>query len=184
METEAAPPPANRPIWQSLLVGRNPAWTVVRILFVVLVSIILFKFVFQPIRITGTSMSPTYTDGQIRLVNLLAYRKKEPQRGDIVAVQLLGREILIIKRIIGLPGERVQVVDGYIHVNGERLLEPYAHGLITLKVEDKWERAYELRTSPQIVNVPEGQYFLIGDNRDVSEMHLEPKRKILGKVLF
>lgn len=183
METEAWPAGKGR-ILQSLLVGRNPAWTVVRILTVVVVTVILFKFIFLPIRVTGTSMYPTYKNGQIRLVSLLSFRNSEPQRGDIVAVQFAGRDILLIKRIVGLPGERVQVVDGRIHINGEPLIEPYTHGSISLKVEDEWDRAYILRTSPQILTVPEGSYFLIGDNREVSEMHLEPRRKILGKLLF
>lgn len=184
METEAPVRAEKRPAWQAFLVGRNPAWTVLRILVVVVVSVILFKFVLLPIRVTGTSMFPTYRNGQVRLVNLLSFRKAEPQRGDIVAVQFAGRDILLLKRIIALPGETVQVVDGQIHVDGQKLIEPYAKGMISHKVDDEWGEGYHLRTTSRIITVPEGYYFLMGDNRDVSEMHLEPRRKIMGKVLF
>jgi signal peptidase I len=183
MEEQEAPPPARKTFLQSFLMGRNPLWTVMRVLIWIGLTVVLFKFVFVPIRVTGSSMTPTYRDGQITLVNRLAYRTQEPQRKDIVALQFAGREILLLKRILGLPGETVQIVNGHVHVNGERVEEPYAYGIVSHRDDGPRGSGQILRTSKAITLGPE-EYFLVGDNRVVSELHIEPRRKILGKVVF
>ena len=182
MESEAQP---RRPWYGSFLVGKNPAFTLLRILFVVLVTLVLFKYVLLLTRVTGTSMEPTYRDGQVKLVNRLAYRNHAPKRGDIVVFPLgPGPDILIIKRVVALPGEMIRIVNGHIQVNGERLDEPYAQGTISQKVRDESGRSFELRTTPRPFKVPANEYFLVGDNRENTELYLEPRERILGKVIY
>src|SRR4051812_42062179 len=103
METEGSIPRAPVRGWQRFIFGSNPGWTLVRILFFLVVSLVIFKFVLLPIRVTGESMFPTCVNGQIKFVNRLAYRRHRPERGDIVAVEFQGRRVLLLKRVIGLP---------------------------------------------------------------------------------
>ena len=156
--------------------GRNPAWTIVRILFVVFVTLILFKFVLVPIRVTGDSMFPTYRNGQIKFVNKLAYLNNDPQRGDVVAVEYKGREVLLLKRVIAVPGETFQVEDGEILINGERISEPYAHGRI------RATRGKALGATDPIKLGPD-EYMILGDNRELSEGYFNKRNQIIGKVL-
>jgi signal peptidase I len=176
MRTEAT---GEQPPNSSLLrfvFGRNPAWTIVRILLVVFVTLVLFKFVLIPIRVTGDSMYPTYRNGQIKFVNKLAYMNKEPQRGDVVAVELSGREVLLLKRVIAVPGETFQVLNGEVYINGQPIKEPYAVG----KIPPQNGKGYG-KTDP----IPLGpdEYMILGDNRELSEGYFNKRRQIIGKVL-
>ena len=176
METEAVQERPQHPYWLRFIVGKNPAWTVARILFVIFVAFALTKFVFIPIRVTGDSMLPTFHNGQIKFVNKLSYLKHKPQRGDIVGVRYSSKRVLLLKRIIGLPGETYQVRSGEIFINGEKIEEPYAHGKITSR-EGKgvgW-------TDP--VKLDSNEYFVLGDNRPVSEGYIKYEHEIVGKVL-
>ena len=112
MDNEAAPGQYNVPSWARFIVGRNPAWTIVRIAVVVVAAFVLFKFVLVPIQVTGNSMAPTYNHGAVRFVNKLAYLSSEPQRGDVVAVRFEGREVLLLKRVVGVPGDTIEVREG------------------------------------------------------------------------
>ncbi|MEW5941840.1 MAG: signal peptidase I, partial [Chloroflexota bacterium] len=78
------------------------------------------------VRVDGFSMNPTLQDGEYVLVSKVSYRLGEPQRGDIIVFQFPGpSEQDLIKRIIGLPGDIVEVRDGRVFVNGQQLEEPY-----------------------------------------------------------
>jgi signal peptidase I len=177
MELEASPAQPAAPYWLRFVFGKNPAWTVARILFVIFVSLVLFKFVLVPIRVTGESMFPTFKDGQIKLVNKLAYLKHPPERGDLVAVKFAGDQVFLIKRIVGLPGESYMVQKGEIYINGKKLIEPYAAGKITVPAPGKGlGNLVPIQIGPT-------QCIIIGDNRSVSESYLEELSRIVGKVL-
>lgn len=170
MEIEA---PARRSPWYlRFIFGRNPVWTVVRILFVTFIALVLFKYVLVPIRVTGQSMYPTYKHGQIKFVNKLAYNRRDPQRGDVVAVRFAGDDILLLKRIIALPGETVSVYNGEVYVNKKKLEEPYAHGRIPAGYGSM---------DPEKLGPDE--YIILGDNRKISEGYVKYRRDIIGKVL-
>ena len=77
-------------MWVRFILGRNPGWTLLRILVVILLVLIVFKFVLLPIRVTGHSMWPTFHNGEIKFVNRLSYLRQKPKRGDIVAVEYAG----------------------------------------------------------------------------------------------
>jgi len=175
METPESATPASSPSWLRFIFGKKPAWTIVRILFVVFASIVLFKFVLIPIRVTGSSMEPTFKNGQIKFVNKLAYLRGSPARGDIIAAEFDGPQILLLKRIVGLPGESFRVISGEIYINGEKLPEPYADGKIPASNG-------KLGTSAPIP-LGEDEYMVIGDNRKNSEGYIKRGSELLGKVL-
>ena len=110
------------------MIGRNPGVTVVRLVVLVVISSILFKGILIPVRVTGRSMEPTYHDGRVNFINRLAYLRSEPRRGDVVGLQRKPSRLLVLKRIVGLPGERVAVRYGRIFINDELLEEEYTDG--------------------------------------------------------
>lgn len=124
------------------------------------------------VRVDGTSMLPTLQDGEFVLVNRLAYRFGQPQRGDIVVFHYPTdpKQEDLIKRVIGLPGDEVKVENGAVYVNGIRLKEPYIAAA----------PAYD-GTWP----VPEGSLFVLGDNRNKSsDSHawgFVPYEDVVGK---
>jgi signal peptidase I len=159
----------NQRHWQRVLLGPHPRRALIRILFLVLTVFLLVEFVLQPIRVTGSSMVPTYRDGGINFVNLLAYRKHPPQRGDVVSIKITPK-LLYLKRVVGLPGETVAMNHGVVTIDGKQLEEPY--------VKLKGFRSF------WPVRLAEDEYFLVGDNRSVSEMGSAKATNILGKVLY
>jgi signal peptidase I len=176
METAAAPKKEQAPLWLRLIFGKNPSRTFVRILVVISVTLILFRFVLQPIRVSGDSMFPTYSSGQIRFLNRLAYSKTPPRRGDVVAVEFAGSEILLLGRIIVLPGETFEVREGEVLINGSRIEEPYTRGKIPSPAAGR--PGY---TTP--IPVGQDQYVVIGDDRNIAEGYIKRRSEIVGKVL-
>jgi signal peptidase I len=139
--------------------------------FTVLVIVVLFRWIFIPIRVSGMSMMPTYRDGKVTLVNHLAYAWSKPKRGDVVAFRYPPENVVFLKRIIGLPGEHVHVENGLVYIDGVLLLEPYTR---------------KLRDGPDIdhIKVRDNEFFVMGDNRGISVLGSIPESSILGKVLF
>ena len=176
METATAPKKDQATPWLRLIFGRNPSWTFVRILVVVSVTLIVFKFVLLPIRVSGDSMLPTYRSGQIRFVSRLAYSRTPPQRGDVVAVEFVGHETLLLGRVIALPGETFEVREGIVLINGRRIDEPYATGKIPSPAAAR---------PGSTTRIPLGQdeYVVVGDDRNISESYIKKRREIVGKVL-
>jgi signal peptidase I len=127
------------------------------------------RWVLWPVRISGDSMIPTYEDGQPDYINKLAYWSEAPQRGDVVGVRM-GRDDFYIKRIVGLPGERIEFKRERVIVNGRALVEPYA------------VRPLLWRLPP--VQLRAGEYFVMGDNRTTSMLGAVTKDHIIGKALF
>ena len=153
------------------MVGRRPVRTLTRLIVLVAVCFVLFKFLFVPIRVVGNSMSPTYRNGRINLVNRLAYHSHAPKRGDVVAVQLDRHRLVLLKRVVGMPGERVALRSGHVLVNGTILEEPYAKGS-------------ELPPTQGELLLQDDEYFVIGDNRDISAYGTVHKHEMIGKVVF
>jgi signal peptidase I len=150
--------------------GENPRRTVVRVIVLAAISGVTLKWVLIPIRTEGSSMLPTYVPDKLHFVYRLAYGSGGPARGDVVAIQLAGPHVLYIKRIVGLPGERVAVSGGQVQINGAPLPEPYV----------SHRRAWDLEE----VTLGPREYFVIGDNRSISDYGRAPADKILGKVVF
>lgn len=168
-EAESAIPPQNEP--------SQPLSAFVReIVEVLLLTFLIFWLVNSLIgryRIDGNSMNPTLFNGEYLIINNFIYELDEPQRGDIIVFKHPRNELNLIKRVIGLPGDTVEISDGRVRVNGVVLDEPY------------------IQAPPNYNNswvVPEDQYFVLGDNRNnSSDSHswgFLPKDLILGKALY
>lgn len=126
------------------------------------------------VRVDGFSMRPTLEDGEYILVNKLAYKTGEPERGDIVVfVFPVNPQEDLIKRVIGLPGETVSVHNGVVSVNGAPLAEPYIAS--PPAYDGDWV-------------VPEGQLFVLGDNRndsrDSHQWGLLPIENVIGRAVI
>lgn len=157
-----------------IIIGKSPRRTFKRAAILLVVSFFLFRFILLPVRITGISMEPTYGDGSINFVNTLRYKFRQPERGDIVAIILAGRRIMLLKRVVGLPGERLMFRDGNLIVNGHLTPEPY------LKNSYHWTTLE--------VEINSDEFFVVGDNRQMppeAHQHGRVKRyKIIGGPLF
>lgn len=126
------------------------------------------------VRVDGFSMVPTLQDGEYVLVSKMAYKLGEPQHGDIIVFKYPGEPPQdLIKRIIGLPGDAIEVTGSNVYVNGQPLVEPYIAA--SPVYQGKWK-------------VPAGFLFVLGDNRnDSSDSHswgLLPLNNVIGKALI
>ncbi|MFO1488065.1 MAG: signal peptidase I [Verrucomicrobiota bacterium] len=166
--------PARPSWWRTIVIGRRPVFTLVRIIVLVLLVFLIRQFVLTPIQIVGPSMMPTYADRGVNLVNRLAYFSHEPARGDVVSIRTSGDHIMYMKRVIGLPGETVAFRDGHAFVNGQQLDEPYV--------------IYPCDWNLAPVTVEPGKYLVIGDNRSMPpDNHVfgqAERRRIVGRVLL
>ena len=146
------------------------------ILSVLLAFIVIF-FLYQPVQVEGTSMSPRLANHERIFINKFVYRLEAPQRGDIVVFQYpRDASKSYIKRVVGLPGEWVSVEDGRVHINGKPLDEPY------LAQED-----CDRRSLPP-VHVERGKYYVLGDHRESSNdsrvWGTVDQKYIYGKAVF
>jgi signal peptidase I len=169
---EAAQTP---PWWQRALIGRRPKRTLARATVLAVVSLVVFHYVLEPVRVEGGSMLPTYRENGIHFVNRLAYLFHPPRRGDVVVIRMLaGEHRMFMKRIVGLPGDSVAFHKGLVFINGKPLDEPY------VKFRGDWEH------EPQLVGLD--QYYVVGDNRDMpwaDHTKGRPTRDlIVGKVVL
>jgi len=115
------------------------------------------RLTLQNTRVDGHSMEPTLHDGQYLMVSKLAYRFGEPQRGDIIVFRSPQEDgKALIKRVVGLPGETVQIVDGQVIIDGVSLVEPYLTQ--SVGVSGNW--------GPRSLGA--GEYLALGDNRNNS----------------
>ena len=174
-DTEARPA---APWWQVVAIGRDPRVTLVRMGVLVILTLLSFRYLFVPVRVTGISMSPGYKDGERRWVSPLMAWSQGIQRGDVVSIQTSGRHVTYLKRVLGLPGEQVQIRKGTILINGQPLEEPYI-----LNRSDAWN--WPTNGVPR--QLGEGEFFVLGDNRSMPlENHyfgVADRNRILGKVI-
>lgn len=162
-----------------------PSSLLIWIITIVLIVKLLQTFVIQPFVVDGPSMLPTYHNKDFLIVDKLSYRIGDPHRGDVMVFKLYEKNNPfegkhLIKRVIGLPNERVVVESGVTKIynennkNGFILLEPYITSKNTLKNID--------------VTLDEHQYFMMGDNRDQSydsrDWGALDETAIRGQVLF
>ena len=157
----------------SRLTRRNPLRGVIWIAVFALICILLRLFVFHLVRIEGSSMEDTLCSGEIALVTSFDYRfGAKPARGDIVECRFPGRVDTYVKRVIGLPGETVELREGKTYIDGAAISEPYVFSI----AED------------YSVSLGENEYLVLGDNRcesyDSRAADMGPigKEDILGRV--
>lgn len=143
-------------------------------------------FFMSPFSIQGNSMEPTFSDGDIIMFEGLSYRFEEPVRGDLVVFYGTDEpDKVFVKRVVGLPGEEVVIRERMVYINGEELEEPYL-GQFSNFADDLNMREYDGIT----YELPEGKYFLLGDNRKNSfdsrtwSNPFVPRENIIGKYYF
>jgi signal peptidase I len=174
---EPAAPAARFPGWLRVaLIGRNPKRTAMRATVLAICCFLffkffVFKFIVLPVRIEGYSMYPTYRDWGINFVNRLAYHHSLPQRGDVVGIRMAGPSVMLMKRIVGLPGETVAFSHDHLFVNGKVMPEPY--------LKDHSPAPF---MSP--VTLGPREYYVIGDNRTNSDAGRIDRGRIVGKVIL
>jgi signal peptidase I len=158
--------------------GATLSW--LRDLFLsVMIAIVVILFLYQPVKVEGTSMMPSLQNDDRIFINKFVYRFgiADIQRGDtVVFLYPKDTEKSYIKRVIGLPGDTVRIDDGTVFVNGKAIDEPYV-------AEDNRDRIpMELQT------VPPDEYFVLGDHRsssnDSRSWGFVPRKYIYGKAVF
>ncbi|MBR6478430.1 MAG: signal peptidase I [Lachnospiraceae bacterium] len=140
---------------------------------VLILALLIVKYVVQRTEVEGQSMEPTLYEGENLMVDKMTYRFREPKRYEIIVLRPFDDEpkTFYVKRIIGLPGETVQIKDdGCIYVNGEKLYESYGKEVIK---PENFGRAKEP------VTLGEDEYFVMGDNRNNSG---DSRSKYVGNI--
>jgi signal peptidase I len=175
----------NVPAWLRIaVIGRNFKMTLLRTAIWAVVCVVVFKVALVHVRVSGISMLPTCPEKSVYWVNRLAYFLREPCRGDVVAIRVIEArdplsrleppDVMLLKRIIGLPGESVAFLNGQVMINGEILDEPY----------EKNGNGCLWNLPP--VKLGPAEYYVVGDNRSMppdSHTHGVCKRKlIVGKA--
>jgi len=150
---------------------------------IIVVGISIFLFVYllilQPHKIDGSSMEPNFSDGEFLLTEKVSYRFGKPERGDVITFFEPNSEKTLIKRIIGLPGEKISIKNGKVFINSQQLEEKYLTKLTYTS------GGVFLRENEEKV-VPKDSYFVLGDNRiqslDSRTLGFIDKKRITGKA--
>lgn len=167
---------SNRPIWLVELLD----WIKTFVLAFAVVLLLHF-FVFNLSKVEGHSMEPTLTEHEWLFVNKIIYIVGKPKVGDVVILKEpgsgIGEKKFLVKRIVGLPGDHIEVHDQHLYRNGKLVDEPYTDSLIE-----------DMSYGPEVIN--EGHYFVMGDNRharaslDSRSFHAVPEKLIRGRAEF
>lgn len=147
---------------------------------VLILTFLIVHYVGQRTQVSGSSMYPTLNDKDNLIVDKLSYRFKDPERYDIIVFPFQYKDdTYYIKRIIGLPGETVQIKDGIIYINGKVLEEDYGR-----------ERMQKSGLAAEEIQLRENEFFVLGDNRNASMDSREPsvgnikRENIIGRAFI
>ncbi len=163
--------PARRPVLSA-------AWDLLHdVSITVLFCFFIVTFVAQPVRVQGASMQPRIEDNERILINKAIYRFQGVERGDVVVFYYpRDPSVSYIKRVIGLPGDRVEIKNGTVYVNEAAIEEPY----LLPEYRDRYDMPETL--------VESGHYFVMGDHRsssmDSRSFGSVPEKYIYGKATF
>lgn len=156
-------------------------WEIAEVVILSLVIVLPIRyFLIQPFFVKGASMEPNFEDGQYLIVDEISYRFGAPQRGDVLVFKYpLDPSQFYIKRIIGLPGEKVEVKDGHVYVFNKANPDGWM-------VDESYLPNGGLTYGDTELQLGEDEYFVMGDNRAVSydsrRWGVLPKKDIIGKV--
>ena len=160
--------------------NKNILKDIISYALIILVVVVIRVFIFDPVRVDGPSMNTTLTNGEIVILNKFEYRKKDIKRYDVVVVKVDGKQI--IKRVIGLPNEKIEVKDNKVYADGKKLDNSFASS----KTDD-----FDFEEKMGLKKIPADSYFVMGDNREVSldsrykdEVGTVKKEQIIGKAVF
>lgn len=157
-------------------------WEIIKITVLVLLIVVPVRyFLFQPFIINGQSMEPNFKQGDYLIIDEISYRIKEPQRGDIIVFRYPNDPSQrYIKRIVGLPGEIIEVRNNKVII--------FSNGTSQTLDESKYLSSNVLTTGDVKTRLEKDQYFVMGDNRSFSfdsrKWGVVPKKNIIGKVFL
>jgi signal peptidase I len=171
-----SPPPAERSAPLHSLRNEIRIWTR-DLLIAIGLALVIIVFLYQPVKVEGTSMAPLLSDQERIFINKFVYRFEPIERGDVVVFWYpLDHSKSFIKRVVGLPGEAVEIRQGAVYVNGKVVPEPYV------------PPQYEDLSDFGPVRVPKDSYFVMGDHRissnDSRVFGPVPVRFIYGRAVF
>jgi signal peptidase I len=210
----SSPAPSHMPVAPVVDVhSGNPLPAIQSLLYIIVVALFIITFSAQPFQIPSGSMEPTLRIGDFLLVNkqLVASGKHDPlpstsiHRGDIIVFYYpIDPSLHLVKRVVGLPGDRIRLHEGRVYLNGQPLIEPYAMYLPAAPdsfrdnfprmqsaepgVDSRWWIKMRHLIDDGDLVIPKGQYFVLGDNRNDSEdsryWGFVPREAIVGKPLL
>jgi signal peptidase I len=167
-------------IMKFLTEGKSLLFEVIKIVILAVVIVLPVRyFLFQPFFVQGISMEPNFENGDYLIIDEISYRFREPERGEIIVFKYPKNPTQrYIKRIIGLPGETVEIKEGQVIIldeNGNQVLDESEY------LSENIETSGNIR-----VSLSEDEYFVLGDNRNFSSdsrrWGVLPKKYIVGKV--
>lgn len=147
-----------------------------------LLAFVIRAYIVQTFVVEGQSMEPNFHDGEYLLIDKVSYRFKEPQRGDVVVfISLEDQKLHFIKRVIGLPGEAVEITQNRIFINNNQIQEDYLKRGEQTLIGDNFINDFK-------TVIPQDHYFVLGDNRQNSKdsrlIGLIPKQNIVGRAFI
>lgn len=140
-----------------------------RMLILALASILFFKYICIPMRINGHSMAPTYSNGQFIFCWTPSYWFSEPRRFDVVCVEMAGKEVALLKRVVGLAGETIAFNSGWLVIDGRVVFEPYVVN------KGDWT------LPPRLVR--KGAVYIVGDNRSQPTASHTFGQTVIAKIM-
>lgn len=146
------------------------------------IFVVVYLFLIQPHEVKGSSMEPNFQNNEYILTDKISYRFNNPKRGEVVIFKAPNNpDVDYIKRIIGLPGDKVKVEKSYVYLNNQKLNEYYLKDLTAL-----FPGSFMIEGIN--ITVEDGKYFVMGDNRshssDSREFGLIEKSSIIGKAVL
>lgn len=151
------------------------------IALVFILAFIIKYFLVQTFLVDGVSMMPNYKDNDFVIVDKVSYQIREPNYGEIIVFKpKINQDVNYIKRIIGLPGDKIEIKSGHVFINSVEIYEPYLNGNQTL-IENRTDYLFSKTLS-------DDEYFVLGDNRNNSQdsRSIGPinKENITGRVFI
>jgi len=163
----------------------------IRLLSLLIILCSIYNFGYKVFLIQGDSMNPSHTELDMVLIDRLSYDLDNPKRGDIIVCYDYIDQDFLIKRIIGIPGDTIEVIEGVIYVNGKEWKDKFTETKIgALLTNGKGEVIKNSETGKVIYAydnalydpLREDEYWIIGDNRDYSWYGIIQKADIIGKL--
>lgn len=162
---------------------KDSIWDLLRFVIIAVIIVLPIRIlVAQPFIVSGSSMFPTFKDNQYLIVDQISYRFKDPARGDVVIFRFpLDTTKFFIKRVIGLPNEKVVIKDGKVSVFKDG-------GTTEVKLDETYLAVDHESKDSASVQLKDGEYFVMGDNRiassDSRSWGVLPRKNVVGKALL
>ena len=177
MSEEHTSPTTEQPEPQDTSFGREVRTWLRDVAIALSLALVIIVFLYQPVKVEGTSMAPLLSDQERIFINKFVYKLEPIHRDDVVVFWYpLDQSQSFIKRVIGLPGETLQIEDGKLYINGKYMPEPYV------------PKRYFDDSSYGPIKIPRHEYFVMGDHRDSSNdsriFGPVPRKFIYGKAVF